>query len=562
MRRMLVTLSAGFLVLFLFASAHTQHINFNSHFHPGINNASPGEPPHSSPILPAVAPDRWMEQAAAYIGKKPYNRIAIPGTHDSGTYGLISTYDRPANDAFAPDAESWVVKAGTFAGIAEIWAKAQDNNIYQQLVDGIRAIDLRPCVEKNGNFRVCHSLYGPNMKDILRDVRKFADEHPSEILLLRFSNFSETAPKQMSEAKHDELLSLIKWELGPRLVDHGAISPSSTLEQIWERNKSIIVVYQHKNTNNIFWGEDQLQDSWKDTWDQDYKKKTLVDCMKDYAAAVNCMKDDKPPTNGNQVFNLAGQATPNDKTIGLSGLPKYPKYLKDLADLSNPVVLGWVKNEWGGAMNIVSIDFYNRTCLVTLMLQLNGVPDVSLTNCQIGTNTGWGDLKGSKLCPKGFRDDGLYCYKPDPYGRGVGMVPTGCPDGQEKNGGLCYAKCGDGYKGAGPVCWKSCPPDYHDDGATCRRDPDDYGNKCKIGYKCKKGYKNTGCTCHRDAHIFSKDSYGRGAGTTPKDCGADQDYNAGLCYPKCKPGHHAAGSNICSPDCPAGMTDIGLSCQK
>src|SRR5947209_11083662 len=161
MRRMLVTLSAGFLVLFLFASAHTQHINSNFHFHPGINNASPGEPPHGSPILPAVAPDRWMEQAAAYIGKKPYNRIAIPGTHDSGTYGLISTYDRPANDAFAPDAESWVVKAGTFAGIAEIWAKAQDNNIYQQLVDGIRAIDYALVLKRMGLFESAIACMAP-----------------------------------------------------------------------------------------------------------------------------------------------------------------------------------------------------------------------------------------------------------------------------------------------------------------------------------------------------------------------------------------------------------------
>jgi hypothetical protein len=495
-----------------------------------------------------------MEQAAAYIGKKPYNRIVIPGTHDSGTYGLISTYDRPVNDAFAPDAENFFVKAGTFAGIAEIWAKAQDNDIYRQLVDGIRAIDLRPCVEKNGNFRVCHSLYGPNLKDILRDVMKFSDDHPSEILLLRFSNFSETAPKEMSKAKHDELLNIIKWELGTRLVNHTTIRPSSTLEQIWDTDKSIIVVYQSDTPNNVYWGKDQLQDSWVDTWDQEYKKKSLVDHMKDYAAAQN--------TNGDQVFNLAGQATPNDKTIGLATLPTYPKNLRDLADFTNPVVLGWVKNEWSGAMNIVSLDFYNRTCLLPLTLQLNGVPGVSLTSCRIGTDTGWGDLRGSKLCPKGFNDAGLYCVKPDPYGRGVGTVPTGCPDGQEKNGGLCYARCRDGYKGAGPVCWKSCPDGYHDDGATCRRNPDDYGNKCKIGYKCKKGYKNTGCTCHRDAHITGKDSYGRGAGTTPKDCGPDRDYNAGLCYTRCKSGYHAVGGNICSPDCSAGMTDIGVACQK
>ena len=42
--------------------------------------------------------------------------------------------------------------------------------------------------------------------------------------------------------------------------------------------------------------------------------------------------------------------------------------------------------------------------------------------------------------------------------------------------------------------------------------------------------------------------------------GCEADYGAGNCeesglvvYPKCKPGFHAVGCCICSPDCPAGM---------
>ena len=33
-------------------------------------------------------------------------------------------------------------------------------------------------------------------------------------------------------------------------------------------------------------------------------------------------------------------------------------------------------------------------------------------------------------------------------------------------------------------------------------------------------------------------------------------------YPKCRAGSAAVGGNSCSPVCPAGMTDIGVSCQK
>ena len=35
-----------------------------------------------------------------------------------------------------------------------------------------------------------------------------------------------------------------------------------------------------------------------------------------------------------------------------------------------------------------------------------------------------------------------------------------------------------------------------------------------------------------------------------------------LVYPKCRANFQAVGCCVCSPDCPGGMTDIGVSCQK
>src|SRR5262249_38541539 len=35
-----------------------------------------------------------------------------------------------------------------------------------------------------------------------------------------------------------------------------------------------------------------------------------------------------------------------------------------------------------------------------------------------------------------------------------------------------------------------------------------------------------------------------------------------LVYPKCKTGFHAVGTNFCSPDCPSGWDDWGVSCRK
>jgi len=73
---------------------------------------------------------------------------------------------------------------------------------------------------------------------------------------------------------------------------------------------------------------------------------------------------------------------------------------------------------------------------------------------------------------------------------------------------------------------KDCPADWRDD-----------------GYYCKKP-KN----------------YGRGPGKSKECDGCEK--NAGLWYPKCDEGFHNSGCCICTPDCPEGMNDVGVSCHK
>ncbi len=98
--------------------------------------------------------------------------------------------------------------------------------------------------------------------------------------------------------------------------------------------------------------------------------------------------------------------------------------------------------------------------------------------------------KGCSKCPAGYKNDGCTCrrdvhiYGKKSYGRGAGSPLNSCASNEEKDGALCYPKCKAGYDGVGPVCWANCPA----------------------------GFKNDGATCRKDAHIYGKHSYGRGAG--------------------------------------------------
>lgn len=126
-----------------------------------------------------------------------------------------------------------------------------------------------------------------------------------------------------------------------------------------------------------------------------------------------------------------------------------------------------------------------------------------------------------------------YCYRQS-YGNGAGE-PYTCNPGFERNGLLCYPKCKDGFAGNGPVCWGVCPADFRDDGGYCGK-PGSYGRGG--GYVIWQGDQ-----CNKD---------------NPQGC----EQSGAMWYPKCKANFHAAGCCVCSPDCPPGMNDIGVSCQK
>ena len=112
-----------------------------------------------------------------------------------------------------------------------------------------------------------------------------------------------------------------------------------------------------------------------------------------------------------------------------------------------------------------------------------------------------------------------------------------CPKGEVNQEGLCYPQCKEGYTGNAFLCWENCPAKFNDEGAFCKK----------------------------------TESYGRGAGhLSLENCEKSGDHGAknngceqyGIWYPKCDKGFHNFGCCICSPDCPSGWTDIGISCAK
>jgi len=132
-----------------------------------------------------------------------------------------------------------------------------------------------------------------------------------------------------------------------------------------------------------------------------------------------------------------------------------------------------------------------------------------------------------------------FCWK-DSYGRGVGRIPGSCLSNQDRIGLLCYWKCPKGQYRFGFDCHTSCPPgDWRDDGLYCRK------------YEYGRGFGYT---------WFAR-------GSCPRHHKQGCERCLAMWYPKCKPGYHKIGCNICRPPKPdCGAVGLGhridLSCAK
>lgn len=104
----------------------------------------------------------WMQERLGVLGENPVAALVLPASHDSSMY-------RP--------------------GIIESWAKTQDLSIYDQLEYGIRWFDLR--VRWTGSKFVMHHgpVDGPDLADVLADIKKFAQWGHQELAILKFSHF-------------------------------------------------------------------------------------------------------------------------------------------------------------------------------------------------------------------------------------------------------------------------------------------------------------------------------------------------------------------------------------
>lgn len=357
------------------------------------------------------AQPNWMSANGALLGQKKLNEIALPGAHDAGTFAIAAEKEAGfkigGENASSPDNKQ-VKRILSFGPVFADWAKTQERTTSQMLADGIRYFDIRVCVDDKGALMTCHGLYGASVASILDDVKTSADKNPREVVLLGFNHFWDrqfqiSKGKKRGEiegltaAKWTELVNLVKTKLGGKLVSRRQFSPQSKLNELWKlkENNQVIALFDSADApaDEFVWKQSE-ENTWVEGWEIDEFK----------TGTLKVLENAKSGKYAGKFYAIRSSVTPDEggRLIGMSFLSDvHPKSNSELADQTNPIILGWIKNEWAGKypINLIWADYYNRTDLVKLAKHLNGIR-VEFKGTKIGAETNWAKWKKSKETKK------------------------------------------------------------------------------------------------------------------------------------------------------------------
>ncbi|CAM1298868.1 METTL6 (predicted) [Pycnogonum litorale] len=274
----------------------------------------------------------WMRNLRNEIGEHQLRRLMIPGTHDSGAYAKYTQFS----------GHNVITKLSI----------TQDTSVWNQLVYGIRYLDLRVGYYGRNNFWINHDYFKTDTRldTVLDDVKRFL-ESTEEIVILDFHRFPVGFKKNVTRFR--ELANFIKDRIGHLMfpTEYGYAVP---LNYIWNSGKRLLVTFNTRlrtvDRKNLWSGVVHL-------WGDANKIKDLENY---FAKQMNKRASWK-------FWSAMGHLTTNPLKFILQPY----KDIRYMADEVNTKVTGWFRDRWWNKTNIVSTDYFLGNNLIEVCIDSN-----------------------------------------------------------------------------------------------------------------------------------------------------------------------------------------------
>ncbi|MFJ9820763.1 hypothetical protein ACIRU3_36955 [Streptomyces sp. NPDC101151] len=314
---------------------------------------------------------RWMGDMHGYLDNQPLNRIAMPGSHDSGSWSI------PADPGLCTSGWSYNV-ASLDPRLAASISRSQSGSLTDQLNEGARYLDLRLCFE-GGQWRTFHGapMGGPFFDDASGEaasVKRWIDEHPSEVVII---SVSAAAP---AGADATEPLIRLRNLFGSRVATRTELSPTSTYGDFLKAGKNVVLVDSSAAVDQPWaWHADSISDrgsypagdpSWWEILKAFFSGSPPQQIYDQTLSLNKAALARDPGADAGRFFVLSSIVQPDLQIPQLFLIrllsPFFPasvrdNYLMYLANGLNPQLVTKLRTEWrapelAGHMNIVAID--------------------------------------------------------------------------------------------------------------------------------------------------------------------------------------------------------------
>ncbi|KAL7042631.1 hypothetical protein ACKWTF_001224 [Chironomus riparius] len=197
--------------------------------------------------------ENWMKKLPDSIRDNvPIINLAIPGTHNSGSYAINSM------SAIAPDAD------GSTPGLHKAfpkriccWAKTQEYTFKQQLVNGIRYFDLR-LAPKGDDIYFVHGVYSTEVTNPLKEISEFLKSHPNEFVFLDCQKFYK-----FELHHHEKFKAMLLSLFGDVMFSSPIDLPYLTLSKADDLQKQVVVIYRNNpNCHETFFKSGYFPNPW------------------------------------------------------------------------------------------------------------------------------------------------------------------------------------------------------------------------------------------------------------------------------------------------------------
>ncbi len=313
----------------------------------------------------SFANEGWMKTAADAIADIPLSELCLVGSHDANTSG-INPLSNWGND-WSADLKGLNPKTAVRA------SRAQEQTLAQQLLHGVRYVDLRFDLDEDDALRSTHGLRGEYAETVIGDIASFVQSHPEEILLV---DIQAVYGPPGSDGRFAMVVALVDEVLGSYMA-----SPSSpavtTPQELWDAGKPVVVLLngapEDLYADYPLWKRDEVLAS-------PWGNKQQVEALGVFLDAELA----KRPLD--KFFVLQGQLTPDESMAITWGIRPESATVQapcaeDTIDIglcafarqATPAVHQWLTEDWTSEhVNIVMVDYPALAPLVQACIGRNG----------------------------------------------------------------------------------------------------------------------------------------------------------------------------------------------